>query len=64
LLLGVAKVDRQKWSLYVNHVIEIKIYEVNNHVENIIEYYIVNVSAENSSKGSDDHILVILCSSA
>jgi hypothetical protein len=62
-LQGVVKVDRQKWSSCVNHVIEIKIYEVNNHVENTLEF-IINVSAENSSKESVDHILVKLCSSA
>lgn len=57
LLQGVANVNNQKWSSCVNHVItkiETKMYEVDNHVENMLEEFIIHESAESSSEGSYD----------
>lgn len=59
LLQGVVKVDRQKWLSCVNLVItkiETKMYGVDNHVENMLEQFIIDVSAESLSDGSQGDI--------
>lgn len=48
--------DRQKWSSCVNHVITKIETKEDNHVENMLEHFIIDVSAESSLEGSDDDI--------